>query len=66
YASITVRRLDSDNYKHQPALFDGDKQPMGIDVGINTLATCSNGDTYFTLPCQTGSIRSRVSVRGGL
>ena len=46
YASITVRRLDSDNYKHQPALFDGDKQPIGIDVGINTLATCSNGDTF--------------------
>jgi len=46
YASITVRRLESSNYTHQPALFDGDKQPMGIDVGINTLATCSNGDTY--------------------
>ena len=45
YASITVRRLDSSNYKHQPALFD-DKEPIGIDVGINTLATCSNGDTY--------------------
>ena len=45
FASITVRRLDSSNYKHQPPLFD-DKQPMGIDVGINTLATCSNGDTY--------------------
>ena len=45
YASITVRRLDSNNYKHQPALFD-DKEPIGIDVGINTLATCSNGDTY--------------------
>ena len=45
YAAITVRRLDSDNYKHQPALFD-DEQPIGIDVGINTLATCSNGDTY--------------------
>ena len=45
YASITVRRLDSNNYKYQPALFD-DKQPIGVDVGINTLATCSNGDTY--------------------
>ena len=45
FASITVRRIDSDNYKHQPALFD-DKAPIGIDVGINTLATCSNGDTY--------------------
>ena len=45
YTSITVRRLDGNNYKHQPPLFD-DKQPVGIDVGINTLATCSNGDTY--------------------
>ena len=45
YASITVRRLDSNNYKHQPLLFD-DRHPIGIDVGINTLATCSNGDTY--------------------
>ena len=46
FASITVRRLDSNNYKHQPPLFDDDKEPIGIDVGINTLATCSNGDTY--------------------
>ena len=46
YASITVRRLDSDNYRHQASLFDGTKQAIGIDVGINTLATCSNGDTY--------------------
>ena len=45
-ASITVRRLDSDNYTHQPALFDDTKEPIGIDVGINTLATCSNGDTF--------------------
>ena len=45
FASITVRRLDSSNYQHQPALFD-DREPIGIDVGINTLATCSNGDTY--------------------
>ena len=45
YTSITVRRFDGNNYKHQPPLFD-DKQPVGIDVGINTLATCSNGDTY--------------------
>ena len=45
YASITVRRLDSRNYKHQPDLFD-DRHPIGIDVGINTLATCSNGDIY--------------------
>ena len=45
YVSITIRRLDSNNYKHQPRLFD-DRQPIGIDVGINTLATCSNGDPY--------------------
>ena len=45
FASITVRRLDSHNYKYQPPLFD-DRHPIGIDVGINTLATCSNGDTY--------------------
>ena len=36
---------DISNFKHQPPLFD-DKQPLGVDVGINTLATCSNGDTY--------------------
>ena len=46
YASISVRRLDSNNYKHQPLLFDESKQPIGVDVGINTLATCSNGDTF--------------------
>ena len=39
FVSILVR-CDSNNYKHQPLLFD-DKAPMGIDVGINTLATCS-------------------------
>ena len=45
FVSITLRRLDSNNYKHQPPLFD-DKQPIGIDVGINTLATCSDGTTH--------------------
>ena len=46
YVSILVR-CDSNNYKYQPSLFDLDaKEPIGIDVGINTLATCSNGDTY--------------------
>ena len=45
FTSITVRRLDSSNYQHQPTIFD-DKEPIGIDVGINTLATCSNGNTY--------------------
>ena len=47
FVSITVRNLDSTNYEHQPSLFEREeKQPIGIDVGINTLATCSNGDTY--------------------
>ena len=45
FVSITVRRLDSNNYKHQPPLYN-DKPPIGIDVGINTLATCSDGTTY--------------------
>ena len=44
FVSILVR-CDSSNYTHQPTLFD-DKQPIGIDVGINTLATCSNGVKY--------------------
>ena len=47
FISITVRNLDSNNYNHQPSLFDlDDKQPIGVDVGINTLATCSDGITY--------------------
>ena len=45
FVSITVRRFDSNNYKHQPLLFD-DKPPIGVDVGINTLATCSDGTTF--------------------
>ena len=44
FVSILVR-CDSNNYKHQPLLCD-DKQPIGIDVGINTLATCSDGITF--------------------
>ena len=44
FVSILVR-CDSNNYKHQPSLFD-DKQPIGVDVGINTLATCSDGTKY--------------------
>ena len=44
FVSILID-CDISNYKHQQPLFD-DKQPIGIDVGINTLATCSNGDTY--------------------
>ena len=46
FASITVRRLESNSYKHQPLMFDDSKHPIGVDVGINTLATCSNGDIY--------------------
>ena len=44
FVSILIR-CDSNNYKHQPPLFD-DKPPIGVDVGINTLATCSDGDTF--------------------
>ncbi len=44
FASISVH-LDGGNYKHPPDLFDA-KQPIGIDVGISTLATCSDGTTY--------------------
>ena len=42
--SILIR-CDSNTYKHQPPLFD-DKPPIGVDVGINTLATCSDGTTF--------------------
>ena len=45
FVSILVY-CDSNNYKYQPPLFDDRRFPIGIDVGINTLATCSNGDTY--------------------
>ena len=45
FVAITVRNLDSNNYNHQALLFD-DRQPIGVDVGINTLATCSDGTTY--------------------
>ena len=44
FASILIH-CDNANYQYQPSLFD-DREPIGIDVGINTLATCSNGDTY--------------------
>ena len=44
FVSILVR-CDASNYTHQPPLFD-DKEPIGVDVGINTLATCSNGDVF--------------------
>ena len=44
FVSILID-CDISNFKYQPPLFD-DKEPIGIDVGINTLATCSNGDTY--------------------
>ena len=44
FVSILID-CDISNFTHQPSLFD-DKAPIGIDVGINTLATCSNGDTF--------------------
>ena len=44
FVSILVR-CDESNYTHQPPLFD-DTTPVGVDVGINTLATCSNGVVY--------------------
>ena len=44
FVSILID-CDISNFNYQPPLFDN-KAPMGIDVGINTLATCSNGDTY--------------------
>ena len=44
FVSILIR-CDSNNYKYQPPLFD-DKPPIGVDVGINTLATCSDGTTF--------------------
>ena len=44
FVSILID-CDISNFNYQPPLFDN-KVPMGIDVGINTLATCSNGDTY--------------------
>ena len=44
YVSILVR-CDASNYTHQAPLFD-DREPIGVDVGINTLATCSDGVVY--------------------
>ena len=44
FVSILVR-CDENTYMHQPLLFD-DKAPIGVDVGINTLATCSDGVKY--------------------
>ena len=44
FVSILVR-CDENNFTHQPPLFD-DKPPIGVDVGIHTLATCSDGSTY--------------------
>ena len=38
-------RCDSNTSECQPPLFD-DRQPIGVDVGINTLATCSDGSVY--------------------
>ena len=44
FVSITIK-MDCGNYHNQANLFD-DKQPIGVDVGINTLATCSDGERY--------------------
>ena len=44
FASILIGVHES-NCDYQPILFD-DRQPIGVDVGINTLATCSNGDVF--------------------
>ena len=44
FVSILVH-CDAGNYEHHPTLCD-DKHPIGVDVGINTLATCSDGTTY--------------------
>ena len=44
FVSITVH-CDGGNYTHPPTLFD-DRKPIGVDVGINTLATCSDGSVY--------------------
>jgi putative transposase len=44
FVSILVH-CDADNYQYQPAWFD-DKPPIGVDVGINTLATCSDGTEH--------------------
>lgn len=44
FVSILID-CDISNFKHQPPLFDN-REPIGVDVGLNTLATCSNGDTY--------------------
>ena len=44
FVSILVR-CDDSNYQHQTTLFD-DRELIGVDVGINTLATCSDGTKY--------------------
>ena len=44
FVSILVR-CDESNYMHEALMFDN-KQPIGVDVGINTLATCSDSTKY--------------------
>jgi putative transposase len=44
FVSILVH-CDAGHAHHQPLLFNN-KQPIGVDVGINTLATCSDGTKY--------------------
>ena len=45
FVSILID-CDISIFNYQPRLFGNKGFPMGIDVGINTLATCCNGDTY--------------------
>ena len=46
FVSILVHCDAGNPNEHRfPSLFD-DKQPIGVDVGINTLATCSDGTKY--------------------
>ena len=44
HVSVSVH-IDCSNYTQQTTLFD-DREPVGVDVGINTLATCSDGVIY--------------------
>ena len=45
FASILIG-VDESSCDYQPTLFDDDKTPIGVDVGINTLATCSDGTKH--------------------
>ena len=59
FASILIG-VDESNCDYQPSLFDDDRQPIGVDVGINTLATCSDGtkhDNPRPLKCYERKLR---------